>query len=230
MKHTWKVFLGYMMKILHVIAKKLFSFLKSSKQDQLGTPALNYRDRLVTETAEKADLHNLQFQSVFTTKAPLPLSRLCKMKLQDMADCGGIPSEALPPGMQESSPVMEDFDISVAGILKLLKNLKPGKAAGPDRLKPILLKELREEIAPIIQVIFERSIKTGKLPSEWCRARVRPIFKKGDKSSPANYRPISLTCILCKVLEHIMASHLVRHLNKHDLLYDLQHGFREKRS
>ena len=64
--------------------KKLFSFLKSSKQDQLGTPALNHRDRLVTETAEnmkKADLHNLQFQSVFTTKAPLSLSRLCKMKL-----------------------------------------------------------------------------------------------------------------------------------------------------
>ena len=211
-------------------SKKLFSFLKSSKQDQLGTPALNHKDRLVTETAEKADLHNLQFQSVFTTKAPLSLSRLCKMKLQDMADCGGIPSEALPPGMQESSPAMEDFDISVAGILKLLKNLKPGKAAGPDRLKPILLKELREEIAPIIQVIFERSIKTGKLPSEWCRAQVSPIFKKGDKSSPANYRPISLTCILCKVLEHIMASHLVRHLNKHDLLYDLQHGFREKRS
>ena len=67
-----------------------------------------------------------------------------------MADCGGIPSEALPPGMQESSPVMEDFDISVTGILKLLKNLKPGKAAGPDRLKPILVKELRDELAPII--------------------------------------------------------------------------------
>ena len=122
-------------------SKKLFSFLKSPKQDQLDTPALNHKDRLVTETAEKAELHNLQFQSVFTTKAPLSLSRLCKIKLQDMADCGGIPSEALPPGIQESSLVMEDFNVFVVGILKLLKNLKPGKAAGPDRLKPILLKE-----------------------------------------------------------------------------------------
>ena len=69
-----------------------------------------------------------------------------------------------------------------------------------------------------------------KLPAEWCRAQVSPIFKKGDKTSAANYRPISLTCILCKVLEHIMASHLVKHFDKHDLLYDLQHGFREKRS
>ena len=54
--------------------------------------------------------------------------------------------------------VMENFGISVAGILKLLRNLKPGKAAGLDKLKPILMKELSEEIAPIIQVIFERSI------------------------------------------------------------------------
>ena len=79
-------------------SKKLFSFLQSSKQDQLGTPALNHGDRLVTETAEKADLHNLQFQSVITTKAPLSLSRLCKMKLQDMTDCDGIPVRHCPEG------------------------------------------------------------------------------------------------------------------------------------
>ena len=115
---------------------------------------------------------------------------------------------------------MEEFGISVNGILKLLQYLKPNKAAGPDRLKPILLKELREEIAPVVQIILERSILTGKLPADWCRAQVTPIFKKGKTSSAANYRPISLTCILCKVLEHIMASHLVKHLNKHDLLYD----------
>ena len=210
--------------------KKLFSFLKSSKQDQLGTPALNHRNRLVTETAEKADVHNQQFQSVFTAKEPLSLSRLCKMTLQNAADSGVIPPRTLPAGVLKTTPVMEDFSISVAGILKLLQNLKPGKAAGPDRLKPVLLKELREEIAPIVQIIFERSIQTGKLPTEWCRAQVTPIFKKGDKSSAANYRPISLTCILCKILEHIMASNMVKHLNKHDLLYDLQHGFREKRS
>ena len=210
--------------------KKLFSFLKSSKQDQLGTPALKQGNGLITATAEKADVHNLQFQSVFTTKEPLFLTRTCKMKLQDMADCGKLSSEALPPGVLKSTPVMENFSISVAGILKLLQNLKPGKAVGPDRLQPLLLKELREEIVPIMQVIFERSIQTGKLLIEWCRAQVTPVFKKGDKSSAANYRPISLTCILCKVLEHIMASHLVKHLDKHDLLYDLQHGFREKRS
>ena len=93
-----------------------------------------------------------------------------------------------------------------------------------------MLQELCNEIAPVLQIIFERSLQTGKIPSDWSKALVAPIFKKGDKSSAANYRPISLTCILCKVLEHIIASNVVEHMNKHDLLYDLQHGFREKRS
>ena len=57
-----------------------------------------------------------------------------------------------------------------------------------------------------------------------------PVFKKGTKSDPANYRPISLTCILCKVMEHIIASKLTQHFNQNNILYDLQHGFRERRS
>ena len=125
---------------------------------------------------------------------------------------------------------MEAFSISCNGILKLLQNLKPFKAFGPDKLKLLLLKELREEIAPIIQIIFERSLQTGKLPADWCKAQVIPVFNKGNKSSAANYRPISLTCKLCKVLEHIIASHVVKHLNAHGLLYYLQYGFREKTS
>ena len=89
-----------------------------------------------------------------------------------------MPSEAWSPEMQKYISIMEDFSISVAGHLKFLINLKPRKAAGPDRLKPNSLKELREEIVPIIQVILERSLQTGKLPTEWCRAQVSPIFKQ----------------------------------------------------
>ena len=100
------------------------------------------------------------------------------MKLQDAVDHGKLTSENLPQGVLKPTPVMEDFGIYVAGILKLQRNVKPGKAAGPDKLKPILLKELSEEIAPIIQVIFERSIETDKLPAEWCRAQVTPSSKR----------------------------------------------------
>ena len=64
----------------------------------------------------------------------------------------------------------------------------------------------------------------------WNSANVSPIYKKGDISVAANYRPISLTCFLCKVLEHIIASNVVKHLNSNRLMYDLQHGFPERRS
>ena len=84
------------------------------------------------------------------------------MKLKDMTDQGIISADSAPPGTLSSVPPIEDFRISVEGILKLLKNLKPGKAAGPDKLKPRLLQELCNEIAPILQIIFERSLQTGK--------------------------------------------------------------------
>ena len=213
-----------MTKTQYVTAKNSSHFLSAQSKISLAAqPSITVKNWL------KLQLKRPTY-TIYTSNqsSPLSLSRLCKMKLHDAADSGKIPSELLPPEMQKSTPVMEDFSITVAGILKLLKNLKPGKAACPDRLKPILLKELCEEIAPTIQVIFECSIQTGKLSAEWCQAQVSLIFKKGDKISAANYRPISLTCILCKVLEHIMASHLVKLFDKHDLLYDLQHGFREK--
>ena len=59
---------------------------------------------------------------------------------------------------------------------------------------------------------------------------VCPVFKKGDKHDPKNYRPISLTCICCKLWEHIIASSLMKHLEDSNTLYDLQHGFRSSRS
>ena len=158
-------------------------------------------------------------------------------------------------------PLMPEISIDLNGIIKLLPNLKPDKAAGPDEInpvvlkelkyeippivfakpktrqscgpdeiKPVVLKELRHAIPPIICLLFERSLSTGVLPSDWTEAGVSPLFKKGDKGDPANDRPLSLTCILCKVMEHIIAPNLARHLNNHQILYELQHGFLDQRS
>ena len=127
-------------------------------------------------------------------------------------------------------PLMPEISIDLNGVLKLLPNLKPNKVAGPDEIKPVVLKELRHEIAPIICLLFERSLYTGVLLIDWTKAGVSQLFNKGEKSGPANYRPVSLTCILCKVKEHINASNLARNFNNYQILYELQHGFREKRS
>ena len=67
------------------------------------------------------------------------------------------------------------------------------------------------------------------IPLDWKKASVTSLFKKGDKSDPANYRPISLICISCKWMEHIVISDLTKHLDRHNM-YNLQHGFRERRS
>ena len=125
---------------------------------------------------------------------------------------------------------MQELKISVNGIIKLLQGLKPDKAPGPDQIRSSLLQKLSLESAPILQFIFSKSLEEGSLPSEWLKANVLPIFKKGDTTNPANYRPISLTCIVCKIFEHIVASNVVKHLDENQILYDLQHGFRSKRS
>ena len=114
------------------------------------------------------------------------------------------------------------------GVIKLLANINPDKAAGINSIKPIILQELRLEIAPVICLLFEKSLKSGQLPAEWTKAQVCPLFKKGDKTYPANYRPISLTFKVCKVMEHVITSSISKHLTRHNVLYKLQHGFREK--
>ena len=99
-------------------------------------------------------------------------------------------------------------------VSKQLSKLNPGKAAGPDDLTSRILKELQNEIAPILTDIFNTSLSEGTVPKDWNNAYVTPVYKKGPKSKPENYRPISLTCICCKVLEHIITSNIMTHLDK----------------
>ena len=78
--------------------------------------------------------------------------------------------------------------------------------------------------------LFQQSLDTGEIPEEWSLANICPLFKKGDRALASNYRPVSLTCILCKLLEHIVYSNIMDHLEKHSLLSDRQHAFRKKHS
>ena len=207
--------------------KKLFGFLKSSRADAQGIAVLKKGDATCTGNVDQANLLNAQFQSVFSIRPPLRLAKLCHSKLLN-----GTASllNLLPENVNCKYPSMPDIDISASGIAKLLSNLNVSKAAGPDSLRPIVLKELGQVIAPAISIIFQISLDSGTVPLDWKKAQVCPLFKKGDKTDPANYRPISLTCILCKTMEHIIASNLCKHFNRNNILYYLQHGFHEKRS
>jgi len=120
--------------------------------------------------------------------------------------------------------------VSVEGVANLLHNIKPHKATGPDGIPAYFLKELSYEIAPILTKIFQSSLHQGVLPTEWKSANVISIFKKGDRTTVSNYRPVSLTSICSKILEHIVYSCIFSHLNELNILREEQHGFQTAKS
>ena len=113
---------------------------------------------------------------------------------------------------------MEDIVVTEEGVTKLLKGLNPSKALGPDELHPRVLKELAIELDPIFAHLFQQSIDSGDIPKEWTLANISPLFKKGDRSLACNYRPVSLACVPCKLLQHIVCSNIMAHLDEHKLL------------
>ena len=94
-----------------------------------------------------------------------------------------------------------------------------------------VLKELASELGPVFAHLFQQSIDSGEIPKEWSLANICPLFKKADRSRACNYRPVSLTCVPCKLLEHILVcSNIMSHLDHHKLLSDRQHAFRKSHS
>jgi hypothetical protein len=121
---------------------------------------------------------------------------------------------------------ISNIKITQDGVAKLLRNINPSKASGPDNIPNIVLKQCADHLAPALTIIFKRSIDHGNLPNDWLNANVSCIFKKGDKHAVENYRPVSLTSVPCKLLEHIICGHMMKHLEKHNVLTSLNHGFR----
>jgi hypothetical protein len=89
---------------------------------------------------------------------------------------------------------------------------------------------VRYEIIPSLWRIFNESLTTGTAPKQWMDAIITPLFKKGDKSKKCNYRPVSLTCIICKVMEKLIKKAITSHLMVHNIITETQHGFRKDKS
>ena len=86
-------------------------------------------------------------------------------------------------------------------VLELLTTINTEKSPGPDSVHPRILKELREELSSVIADIFNTTLNESRLPMDWITANISAIFKKGQKTNPSNYRPVSLTSVVCKVME-----------------------------
>ena len=113
---------------------------------------------------------------------------------------------------------------------KLLVGLNSSKPAGRNCLPCHFLKEMAPELAPILTSIFNPSLGCSTVPTLWTEAFIALVFKKGARCVPENYRPVSLTCVSCKILEHIIMRHFLTHFERHGILPPFNHGFRSKLS
>ena len=132
------------------------------------------------------------------------------------------------PLLDRSAPFMEDIVVTKEGFTKLLKGLNPSKALGPDEFHPRVLQELATELGPMFVHLFQQSFDSREIPKEWTLVNISPLFirsqTEGDRSLACTYRPVSLTCVPCKLLEHIVCSNIMTHLDEHKLLSDKQHA------
>jgi hypothetical protein len=188
--------------------KRFWTYIKHRRGDSNTISAIKAQHRLITDKKGIANALNRQFQSVFST-----------------AD-----STKTQAGHQSNLPPMKHLTIAREGVLKLLTNLKPNKASGPDGISARVLKEAASELAGPLCNIFNMSLQYCSVPDDWRHANVTPIFKNGDRSKPQNYRPISFTCIASKLMEHIVTSHMMKYIEGNKMLHPQQHGFRAKLS
>ena len=131
----------------------------------------------------------------------------------------------LPAFQKRCEHSLDAVQITKYEIEKIINELPVNKACGPDLIHHKLLKPIAQEISLPLEILFNRSLIEKSYPKIWKVALVTPIFKKGDKSSPSNYRPISLISCVGKVFERIIFKHTFQYLLQNKLLYDYQSGF-----
>ena len=141
-----------------------------------------------------------------------------------------IAGEVLPEMECLCDENIREIEITPEMVKEKLEKLNKFKACGPDNIHPHVLNATASAICEPLCNIFRDSMQSGETPEDWRRANVTPIFKKGDRNDPANYRPVSLTSQVCKVMESIVKERVFDHLKSNNLLSEEQHGFREGRS
>ena len=161
-----------------------------------------------SENLKKAELLNTFFTSVFTDEN----------------------EDNMPEFETRTDKILEEINIDVNTVEKLLSQVKETKSQGPDGIHPKFIKETSRELSKPVSMLFKKSVEEGRLPQAWKEANITPIHKKGPKHKVGNYRPISLTSILCKILERLIRNEIMDHMESNNLFTKHQHGFRKGHS
>ena len=146
-------------------SKPFWKYVKSRKQNNIGVAPLNEKGKLVSHSKEKEQILIKHFSSAFTR--------------------GSVNN--MPETHINLKSTIPSIKIKTEGVEKLLRNINPSKASGPDNIPNRIPKQCAKQLAPSLAIIFQSSIDTGVLPKDWLNANISSIYKKGDKHSPENY-------------------------------------------
>ena len=184
-----------------------YKFVNSKLHVKPRIPVLRSNNEIFVTDKDKSNCFNKFFESVFTV------------------DNGTIPQ---PPNSENE---ICDIHFSEFSVLLALSSINTNASMGPDSIPSLVLSNYRDQLCQPLSTIFNVSFQQSRVPDLWSVAHVVPIFKgKGEKSNCKNYRPVSLTSSVCKVMETIIKNEIFDHVGRFGLLTRHQHGFRSKYS
>ena len=187
-----------------MIKKKFWSYFKATSNSCRIPATVFYGFKCRSKSTDMANLFNKYFSDQFSSPSVYDID------------------------INYSNDPFHDIQFEELNVRNLLKNMNGNKAAGPDGIQSKIMKSCSVGLAKPLTIIFNACFSSAILPNKWKTANIVPVFKKGDKSSVTNYRPISLTSLPMKIFEYCIRDLL---LEKCDLLIrDSQHGFRKNRS
>ena len=193
--------------------KSFYAYVRSKQRNKIRVgPLKDSTGSIISDSRAIANLLNNYFSSVFTVE-----------------DLSNIPN----PNSNfdfTNSEILTELLINETLVGEKLGKMNTSKSQGPDELNPKLLSELQNELCKPLTCLFNMSIQTGVVPQDWRDASVAPLHKKGSKNNSENYRPVSLTSIISKLLESLVKDSIVKHLDKYSLIHNSQHGFTSEKS
>ena len=193
-------------KFFYSYAKKL------AKCKSSVAPLKNQMGQITNDPREKADILQQQYISVFSDPS--------------RANIEACLSVIDPPRNTE----LQDIQFGVDDIQSAIDELDPYSATPDGDIPAKILCSCKESLALPLWLLWRSSFESGKIPHDLKLQFITPLYKKGNKTEAANYRPVSITSHLIKIFERVMRNHLVRYLEDNSLLPDSQHGFRKNRS
>ena len=191
--------------------KVLYSYAKRKCKTCCSVgPLLDKVGKLHSDSEKVADLLQDQYLKVFSDPR--------------------VVTNAYIPANAENTPELSDINFSEQDIMNAIDLIPINAAAGPDKFPAIILKECKEQLTKPLYIIWRSSLNTGQIPSVYLQQTIVPIFKKGSKSNPENYRPVSLTSHIIKLFERVLRTKLVKYIESNNFLSPDQHGFRSGKS